>query len=626
MELKPGYKPTELGSLPEDWEEVKLGDFLDFKNGLNKAKGYFGHGTPIVNYMDVYNNSGLTANDILGRVTVTKQELDAYSANRGDVFFTRTSETAEEVGIASVLLEDIPDTVFSGFVLRARPKKHLLSDDFKKYCFSSEIVRNQIVSKSTYTTRALTNGRTLSSVVLPIPSNEREQKAIADALNDIDGLIESLERLIYKKRQIMQGALWELLSGKRRLPGFDDPWETKRLNDFGIFLRGAGVTKSQASSGDLRCVRYGEIYTRHNNFIREFWSWISREASLSATRLRNGDILFAGSGETREEIGKSVAFIDEVEAYAGGDIIILRLNDMADPLFFGYYLNAPTIAQQKANRGQGDAVVHIGMGALANIIVNIPQREEQIAIGKSLDTMDAEIFSYQTKLVKARQIKQGMMQELLTGRIRLAQPKSNVVKFCADEEAVLTPKKGHNSAINEAVIISVLAKKFGSENYPLGRKRYTKLSYLFHRHSEGRTEGYLEKAAGPYNPSTKYKGAEKIALSNRYVRSHARDNFSGFIAAEKIAEAEGYFTKWYGDDCVSWLEQFRYKKNDELELLATVDMAMVKLRETGKQVSVASVKQYLHDAPEWKPKLGRSIFADESIDMAIKWSQQLFES
>mgnify|MGYP001449113990 FL=1 len=115
-------------------------------------------------------------------------------------------------------------------------------------------------------------------------------------------------------------------------------------------------------------------------------------------------------------------------------------------------------------------------------------------------------------------------------------------------------------------------------------------------------------------------------MSNKYVRSHARDNFSGFVAAEKIAEAEGYFAKWYGDGSVSWLEQFRYKKNDELELLATVDMAMVKLREIGKQLSVASVKEYLHDAPEWKAKLGRSIFADENIDVAIKWSEQLFES
>ena len=210
----------------------------------------------------------------------------------------------------------------------------------------------------------------------------------------------------------------QLLSGKKRLPGFTGKWETKRLGELGTFLKGSGVTKSQTLSGTLPCVRYGELYTRHNDYIRDYYSWISKEVAQTATRLVRGDILFAGSGETKEEIGKCAAFLDEREAYAGGDIVILRTRD-ANPLYLGYYLNTAPVARQKASRGQGDAVVHISAAALSAIEVTIPKPAEQAAIAAILSDMDTEITALEAKLAKARQIKQGMMQELLTERTRL---------------------------------------------------------------------------------------------------------------------------------------------------------------------------------------------------------------
>ncbi|MBK1720564.1 restriction endonuclease subunit S [Thiocystis violacea] len=174
----------------------------------------------------------------------------------------------------------------------------------------------------------------------------------------------------------------------------------------------------ESISGSLACVRYGEIYTQHNDYIKAFHSWISRDVAATATRLKQGDILFAGSGETKEEIGKCIAFVDDVEAYAGGDIVILRSKD-ADPLFLGYYLNTVSINRQKASRGQGDAVVHISAASLADIQCAFPPVAEQTAIAAILSDLDAEIATLEDKLAKARCLKQGMMQELLTGRIRL---------------------------------------------------------------------------------------------------------------------------------------------------------------------------------------------------------------
>ena len=172
-------------------------------------------------------------------------------------------------------------------------------------------------------------------------------------------------------------------------------------------------------SHGLPCVRYGEIYTAHTDHIREFFSFIEPSVAEESRRLKNGDLLFAGSGETAEEIGKCVALLDDLECYAGGDIVIFsaRADDSA---FLGYLMNDPMIVKQKARMAQGDAVVHISAASLATVSFDIPSVDEQSAIAAVLSDMDAEIAALEARRDKSRALKQGMMQELLTGRIRLA--------------------------------------------------------------------------------------------------------------------------------------------------------------------------------------------------------------
>ena len=197
-------------------------------------------------------------------------------------------------------------------------------------------------------------------------------------------------------------------------------WKTKRLRELGHFLKGNGVRRDEANNGPFACVRYGEIYTRHNDHIREFHSWISSQVAARATRLQHGDLLFAGSGETKEEIGKCVALVIDTEAYAGGDIVILRLTDAnAHPHYLGYALNAPNIAQQKASFGQGDAVVHISGAALGQIKLPFPSVAEQRAIAEALSDVDGLLESLDVLIAKKRTIKLAAMQQLLTGKTRL---------------------------------------------------------------------------------------------------------------------------------------------------------------------------------------------------------------
>jgi type I restriction enzyme, S subunit len=207
---------TELGELPSDWDTPKLSDLFTFKNGLNKSKQYFGRGTPIVNYMDVYRRRGLRATDLSGRVSVDQSELKRFEVRKGDVLFTRTSETAAEVGTSSVMLDDLKDTVFSGFVLRARPIDRSLDDHFKQYCFATDSVRKQITSQTIETTRALTNGRILGGVLIARPPL-LEQQAIATVLDAMDAEITALERRRDKTTDVKQGMMQALLTGRIRL-------------------------------------------------------------------------------------------------------------------------------------------------------------------------------------------------------------------------------------------------------------------------------------------------------------------------------------------------------------------------------------------------------------------------
>lgn len=198
-----------------------------------------------------------------------------------------------------------------------------------------------------------------------------------------------------------------------------EDWNVEYLGKLGTFHKGHGVRKDEARSGVLPCVRYGEIYTHHTDYIKQFNSWISPEVALSAFKLRGGDLLFAGSGETKEEIGKCVALVDNIDAYAGGDIVILR-SSRSSPMFLGYALNTAPIAKQKASFGQGDAVVHINAVALSEIAVALPPTlAEQSAIATALSDADSLIESLEDLIAKKRQIKQGAMQELLTGKRRL---------------------------------------------------------------------------------------------------------------------------------------------------------------------------------------------------------------
>ena len=167
--------------------------------------------------MDVIHGPIIASTDVGGRVTLTRDEIKRFSAKRGDLFLTRTSETVDEVGTAAVLVDHIPGASFSGFVLRGRPRRSDLDSRFLAYVFQLDAVRRQVTASATYTTRALTNGRSLSRIAIDMPGHD-EQRAIAEVIRDCESESDALRRRLAKARDLKIGMMQEVLTGRTRLP------------------------------------------------------------------------------------------------------------------------------------------------------------------------------------------------------------------------------------------------------------------------------------------------------------------------------------------------------------------------------------------------------------------------
>jgi len=595
---------------PNDWDVCRLGAIAALERGKFTARPrnqprFFGGSMPFIQTGDIANSTG--------EVSDYSQTLNAEGLRvskvfpAGTLFFTIAANIGD-VGIVTF------ETAATDSLIAITPRERV---DKKWLYHSLRYRKKEFEGLATQNAQLNINLEKLRPYCLTLPT-EPEQRAIAGALSDVDELIGALEKLIAKKRAIKQAAMQQLLTGRSRLPGFSDEWERKRVGDFTDCTAGGTPSTLVADywGGSIRWMNSGELNLK---MVREVEGRITdrglRESSTTLIPPRCVLIGLAGQGKTRGTVAMNL-----VELCTNQSIAAIFPNDSFIPEYLYYSLDARYDELRAMSTGDGGRG-GLNLRIIRSIELPFPSREEQAAIAAVLSDVDAEIAALEHRRDKTKQIKQGMMQQLLTGRVRLVKPEVSAAQAGAGAKNA----KAHSWAFNEAVVISMLAKHFGTEQFPLGRKRYTKLSYLLHRHMEKQAEGYLKKAAGPYNPKTRYGGPERIAVENGHVREHKCGPYSGFVASDNIAQAESYFEKWYGPECIQWLEQFRRRKNDELELLATVDMAAEELRAAGKDVDVDGVKGVIGNHPEWQAKLDRAVFSDSSIARAIETCHTLFQ-
>lgn len=210
------FKDSPVGWIPVGWESHLLGDVFDLKNGVNKDKDAFGHGVPIISYKNVYVGDGILDSDLGALVEMNEKELSRFRVHFGDVFFTRTSETPDEIGFVNVYLGERNDVVFNGFVIRGRQKYDLFHPHFLKYVFQSNAIRKQMMDNSKFTTRAGISGEALSRIAIAVPDIS-EQKNIANALDSIETRIKKTSNKINAVQSVKKALMQDLLTGKVRV-------------------------------------------------------------------------------------------------------------------------------------------------------------------------------------------------------------------------------------------------------------------------------------------------------------------------------------------------------------------------------------------------------------------------
>lgn len=277
-----------------EWEEKKVGELLEFKNGLNKGKEYFGSGSSIVNFKDVFNNRSLNTNNLTGKVNVNSKELKNYSVEKGDVFFTRTSEVIGEIGYPSVILNDPENTVFSGFVLRGRPKSgiDLINNNFKRYVFFTNSFRKEMITKSSMTTRALTSGSAINKMKVIYPVSAKEQRKIGDFFNKLDRQIELEEQKLELLQQQKKGYMQKIFSQELRFKdenGNDYPnWEEKKIEDIASQVYGGGTPNTKIKefwNGDIPWIQSSDVKV-NDLILRQCNKFISKNSiELSSAKL-----------------------------------------------------------------------------------------------------------------------------------------------------------------------------------------------------------------------------------------------------------------------------------------------------------------------------------------------------
>jgi type I restriction enzyme S subunit len=409
MGIKPGFKQTEVGVIPEDWDVRPLSEIAQDGSpicyGIVQVGPFVENGIPVLAIKNL--NCDYVSN--IHQASVEVERLYVRSRVQPNDVVISVKGTTGRVGI-------VPNH-FTGNISRDIARVRLREDVDPKYVFhmlQSGLSQNRLSSAAVGTTRMELSISILKDVCIPIPPTKTEQEAISVPLGLADALIESLERLIAKKRHLKQGVKQELLTGKMRLPDviqkyFCGPSPTCEERNI-VNEEEWGVLKTTAITWE-----YGWDWTKHKTLPRVFWNRPDQE-------VRAGDVIVTKAGP-RHRVGVTcwVDFAPERIVVSGKMIALRPSPERAVPFMLSAAISARDTQEflNQRTTGMAESQVNFENEALIQAPILLPRLDEQVAITAILTDMDDDITTLENKLTKARQLKTGMMQELLTGRIRL---------------------------------------------------------------------------------------------------------------------------------------------------------------------------------------------------------------
>ena len=395
-----GYRKTDIGIIPDEWSVIKVKDIVTapLSYGVNAAAVEYDSNLP--QYIRITDITDDGRYDSSNKVSIDIESLDKYTLSVGDILFARTGAST---GKTYLYTKTDGKLIYAGFLIRASIDTDKYDPYYVFLQFHTPRYYDWVSVMSTRSGQPGINGKEYGSYQLPMPSLD-EQKAIATALSDIDALIVNLEKLIAKKKAIKQGAMQELLTGKRRLPGFDGEWKTKAISDIAIILDDHRIPVKESDREKME----GDIPYCGANGVLGYVNDYTIDGDI---------ILIAEDGGYFDEYAtRPIAYKMAGKCWVNNHAHILqsKSNTNQDYLFYGLvhkdirdFITSGT--RSKLNKSE-----------LLKIIVALPvDFNEQTAIASILTDMDNEITVLKNRLFKLQNIKTGMMSELLTGRIRL---------------------------------------------------------------------------------------------------------------------------------------------------------------------------------------------------------------
>ena len=422
MELKPGYKQTEVGVIPEDWDCVSIQSAASntsnaivggpFGSDLTSSD-YVYSGVPVVRGANM--GSKMIGGSFVFVSTSKASALSANLAQPQDLVFTQRG-TLGQVSL-------VPDEPFESYLISQSQMKVSLDgarygSEYVYHYFSSAPGRKQILDSAIQTGVPHTNLGICRKYVFPAPCIT-EQEKICDVLNDIDSQLQLIGRLLDKKKQIKQAAMQELLTGKRRLPGFEGEWEARELGSLGIW-RG-GMTPSMQNpdywnQGDFPWISSGDVKLSRLSDTSQHVTAHAVSSGAAVVIPVKSIVLVTRSGILRKHL--PVAFLNRPMAINQDIKALIPARDIDSC----YLLHALTWAGSQiliSCMKTGTTVESVEFSWLKKFTILIPSHDEQVAIATALSEMESELLDLEARKDKATMLKQGMMHQLLTGKIRL---------------------------------------------------------------------------------------------------------------------------------------------------------------------------------------------------------------
>lgn len=406
----PGYKQTEVGIIPTDWDAFTLSQVCrSISDGTHFTPQYVSTGVPF------YSVENVTRNDFADTKFISEEEherlIKRCKPERGDILMTRI--TAGKIGDTRIIDWDVDASIYVSLALLKPGEKTtpaFLYSYTKSLAFVREIEKRALLNA---TPKKINMGE-IGRVLLPVPQSIEEQRRIAAALSDADALIAALEGMIAKKRDLKQAAMQHLLTGKTRLPGFSGEWEVKRLGETAQLHKGQVIPGSQPDT--LFCHYSLPAFDNGRRPVLETGS----EIGSNKFTVPSNSVLVSKLNPRIPRVW-SLCSVPQ-NSVASTEFLVLLPKENLSLGFLSVLCGSTVFCEKMENAVTGTTGSHqrVAPKDAMRLEVDFPtDLNEQTAIAEVLSDMDADLAALEAQAAKARAVKQGMMQELLTGKVRL---------------------------------------------------------------------------------------------------------------------------------------------------------------------------------------------------------------